>query len=67
MAKIRYTQSAKEMIPRIIFSIKIWSEFFAAERVKRERGEKHEVRSDVNGIEHNYSIHNAVTMNATTP
>jgi hypothetical protein len=29
--------------------------FFAADRVKRERGEKHDGRSEVNGIEHNYS------------
>jgi hypothetical protein len=42
------------MIPRMIFSIKIWSEFFATNRVERERGEKHDGRSDVNGIEHNF-------------
>jgi hypothetical protein len=29
--------------------------FFAADRVKCERGEEHDGRSDVNGIEHNYS------------
>jgi hypothetical protein len=29
--------------------------FFAADRVERERGEKYDGRSEVNGIEHNYS------------
>jgi len=44
------------MIPRIIFSIEFFRlKFFAADRVKRERGEKHDGRSDVNGIEHNFS------------
>jgi hypothetical protein len=29
--------------------------FFAADRVKRERGEKHDGRSEVYGIKHNFS------------
>jgi|GEM_PF-2703427 len=54
MATMRYTQSAREMIPRMMFSIKVWSELFAADRVKRERGEKHDDNSDVNDVQHNF-------------
>ena len=51
---MRYTQSAREMIPRMIFSINVLLEFFAAARVKREGGKKQDGRSDVKGIEHNF-------------
>jgi hypothetical protein len=37
-----------------MFSIKVWSEFFAANRIKRERGEKHDDDSDVNDVQHNF-------------
>jgi hypothetical protein len=37
-----------------MFSIKVWSEFFAANRVERERGEKHDDNSDVNDVQHNF-------------
>jgi hypothetical protein len=40
MATMRYAQSATDMIPRMRFSIKIESEFFAAARIQRERGEE---------------------------
>jgi hypothetical protein len=54
MATMRYTQSAREMIPRMIFSINVLLELFAAERVKRERSEKHGDNSDVNDVQHNF-------------
>ena len=63
---MRYTQSAREMIPRIMFSIKVWSEFFAANRVERERGEKHDDDSDVNDVQHNFNKRRH-RINATTP
>jgi hypothetical protein len=54
MATIRYTQSASEMIPRMIFSINVLLEFFAADRVKRERRKKHNDNSDINDVQHNF-------------
>jgi hypothetical protein len=54
MATMRYTQSAKEMIPRMIFSIKVLLEFFAAARVKRESRKKQDRRADVNHVQHNF-------------
>jgi hypothetical protein len=53
------------MIPRIMFSIK--SKFFATARVKRERGEKRDGDSDVNGVHHHSSQSSAAAMNATMP
>jgi len=40
------------MIPRMMFSIKVELEFFAANGVKREGGKKHNRRADVNNINH---------------
>ena len=54
MATMRYTQSAREMIPRMRFSIIVLLEFFAAARVKRECHKKQDDRSEVNRIEHNF-------------
>ena len=66
MATMRYTQSATEMIPRMRFSIK--SKFLAAARIKRERREKRDRNSDVNGIQHNhFQTGSRRAMNATTP
>ena len=67
MATMRYTQSAKEMIPRMMFSIKVELEFFAAKRVKRERGKKHDDDSDVNDVQHNFQQTPPSRINATTP
>ena len=53
MATMRYAQSATEMIPRMRFSIKFWSKFLAAERIKHKCGEKHNHQSDVNEVQHN--------------
>jgi hypothetical protein len=54
MATMRYTQSATEMIPRMIFSIKVELELFATDRVKREGRKKHDDNSDVNDVQHNF-------------
>ena len=54
MARMRYTQSATEMIPRMRFSIK--SKFLAAARVKHNRREKCDHNSDVNHVQHNFFI-----------
>jgi hypothetical protein len=51
---MRYTQSAREMIPRMRFSINVVLEFFAAARVKREGGKKQNGGPDVNSIKHNF-------------
>jgi hypothetical protein len=40
------------MIPRMMFSIKVELEFFAANGVKREGGKKQNRRADVNNINH---------------
>jgi hypothetical protein len=50
----------------MIFSIKVWSELLAADRVKRERGEKHDDNSDVNDVQHNFQ-QAPPSHNATTP
>jgi hypothetical protein len=42
------------MIPRMMFSIKVELEFFAANRIKREGRKKQNDRSDINNIEHNF-------------
>ena len=55
MATMRYTQSAKEMIPRMMFSIKVGLEFLAAAHVKREGRKKQDRRADVNHVQHNFS------------
>ncbi len=53
MATMRYTQSAREMTPRMMFSIKFSRlKFFAADCVEREHSEEHEGDSDINGVEH---------------
>ena len=67
MATMRYTQSAREMIPRMIFSINFLLEFFAAARVKREGCKEQNGGSDVNSIKHNFPINNAAAMSTTTP
>ena len=54
MATMRYAQSATDMIPRMRFSIKIWSELFAAARIKHESGEEQHRDSDIDGIKHNH-------------
>ena len=67
MATMRYTQSVREMIPRMMFSIKVWSEFFATERVKRKSRENHDDNSDVNDVQHNFQQTPSSRINATTP
>jgi hypothetical protein len=42
------------MIPRMMFSIKIELEFFAAARVKRKDRKKQNRRADVNNINHRF-------------
>jgi hypothetical protein len=42
------------MIPRMMFSIKLLSEFFAANGVKREGRKKHDRCADVNNINHRF-------------
>jgi hypothetical protein len=43
------------MIPRMMFSIKVELEFFAANRVKRKCRKKQDRRADVNHVHHNFS------------
>ena len=54
MAVMRYAQSATEMIPQMRFSIKIWSELFAAARIQHESGEEQHRDSDIDSIKHNH-------------
>jgi hypothetical protein len=42
------------MIPRMMFSIKVELEFFAADRVKHERRKKQDRRANVNNINHRF-------------
>jgi len=42
------------MIPRMMFSIKVELEFFAADRVKHERRKKQDRCADVNNINHRF-------------
>jgi hypothetical protein len=47
-----------EIIPRMMFSIKVELEFFAADRVKHERRKKQGRCADVNNINHRFCFKN---------
>jgi hypothetical protein len=44
------------MIPRMMFSIKVELEFFAANGIKREGRKKHDRRADVNNVNHRFVL-----------
>jgi hypothetical protein len=43
------------MIPRMMFSIKVWLKFFAADRVKRKSSKKQDRRAEIDHVQHNFS------------
>jgi hypothetical protein len=59
MATMRYTQSAREMIPRMMFSINVLLELFAADCINAERHEKSKNQSDIDCVQHNLVLGNA--------
>ena len=53
MATMRYTQSAREMIPRRVFSIRFLLELFTTERVERKGRKKQDRRAEIDHVQHN--------------